>query len=172
MLEELGIATVRPRIIQEDNQACIWYSEHLGSYENTKHIRRKFHFVQQHVSEGTVKLVYCPSAENLADFFTKPLTVEQFEFFRSIIMYIWGSSPRDMWTAFFSMFMVSYVENKFLPVLTHNERMSRLSSRSIRGFRGEWTLQSHYLYFGVLFFSTSVGYNWIYSESSFANLYI
>ena len=96
MLEKLGIATVRPRIIQEDNQACIWYSEHPGSYEKTKHIRRKFHFVQQHVSEGTVKLVYCPSAENLADFFTKPLTVEQFEFFRSIIMYIWGSSPRDM----------------------------------------------------------------------------
>ena len=92
MLEELGIETVKPIIIQEDNQACIWYSEHPGTYEKTKHIRRNFHFVQQHVSEGTVKLQFCPSAENLADFFTKPLTTEQFEFFRAIIMYLWGTS--------------------------------------------------------------------------------
>ena len=96
MLEELGIETVKPRIIQEDNMACIWYSEHPGSYEKTKHIRRKFHFVQQHVAEGTVKLEFCPSAENLADFFTKPLSVEQFEFFRAIIMYLWGSGVGDM----------------------------------------------------------------------------
>ena len=96
MLEELGIDTVKPRIIQEDNKACIWYSEHPGTYEKTKHIRRKFHFVQQHVSDGTVKLEYCPSSENLADFFTKPLTIEQFEYFRSIIMYLWGSNINDM----------------------------------------------------------------------------
>ena len=96
MLEELGIDTVKPRIIQEDNKACIWYSEHPGTYEKTKHIRRKFHFVQQLVCDGTVKLEYCPSSENLADFFTKPLTIEQFEYFRSIIMYLWGSNINDM----------------------------------------------------------------------------
>ena len=96
MLDELGIATVRPLLIQEDNQACIWYLEHPGSYEKTKHIRRKFHFVQQHVSEGTVKLEYCPTAFNLADFFTKPLSTEMFERFRTIIMYLWGSSYGDL----------------------------------------------------------------------------
>ena len=51
MLDELGVATFKPILIQQDNQACIWYSEHPGSCEKTKHIRRKFYFVQQHVSE-------------------------------------------------------------------------------------------------------------------------
>jgi len=96
MLEELGIATVRPIIIQEDNQACIWYSEHPGSYEKTKHIRRKFHFVQQYVSDGTVRLEYCPSELNFSDLFTKPLPSDTFERFRDVIMYLWGSSDEDM----------------------------------------------------------------------------
>jgi hypothetical protein len=96
MLEELGIATVRPIIIQEDNQACIWYSEHPGSYEKTKHIRRKFHFVQQHVSDGTVRLEYCPSEFKFSDLFTKPLPSDTFERFRDVIMYLWGSSDEDM----------------------------------------------------------------------------
>ena len=96
MLEELGIATVRPIIVQEDNQACIWYSEHPGSYEKTKHIRRKFHFVQQYISEGAVRLEYCPTELNFADFFTKPLSTEMFEKFRAIIMYLWGSSEGDI----------------------------------------------------------------------------
>ena len=77
MLEELGIETVKPIVIQEDNKACIWYSEHPpGSYEKTKHVKRKFPFVQQQVSEGTIKLDFRPSAENLAVSFTKPLATE------------------------------------------------------------------------------------------------
>ena len=73
--------------------ACIRYSKHLGGYEKTKHIQRKCHCAQQHVSDGEVKLEYCTSAENLADFFTKPLSVEQFKFYRATVMYLWGSSP-------------------------------------------------------------------------------
>ena len=43
-IEELGMATVKPRIIQEDSQACIWYSEHPGSYEKIKRIMRPLIF--------------------------------------------------------------------------------------------------------------------------------
>ena len=96
MLEELGIATVKPIIIQEYNQICIWYSEHPGCYEKSKNIRRKFHFVQHHVSKGTVKSEYCPTANNIADFFTKPLSVDLFERFRAIIMYLWCTSHGDV----------------------------------------------------------------------------
>ena len=63
--------------------------------EKTKHIRRKFHSVQQHMSEGAIKLEFCPSAENLADFYTKPPATKQFEFFRAIIMYLWGTFDID-----------------------------------------------------------------------------
>ena len=55
MLEELGIATFRPILVQEDNQACIWYSEHTSSCERTERIRRMVHLVHQHASERAVK---------------------------------------------------------------------------------------------------------------------
>ena len=103
------------------------------------------------MSDGTVKLEYCPSAENLADFFTKPLTVEQFEFFRSIIMYLWGSSPNDLWSAF--QYGYSLLIRGISFTSTGSCEMSRLSLRSVWGFRGDRTLQSHYQVIGVLFFS-------------------
>ena len=68
--EELGIETVESGITQEDNMTCIWYSEHSDGYEKSKHIRRNFYFVEH-------------------------LSVEHFEFFRAIIMYLW-SSVHDM----------------------------------------------------------------------------
>ena len=86
MLEELNISVNKPLLIQEDNMACIWYTNHPGDYEKTKHIKRKFHFVQQHVADGDVELVYCNTTQNLADFFTKCLTEEVFLFYRSVMM--------------------------------------------------------------------------------------
>ena len=76
--------------------ACIWYSEHLGSYEKSKHVRRNFHFVQQYMSDGTFKLEHCTSAENLADFFMKPRSVEQLKLVRAIIMHLSDSRPSDV----------------------------------------------------------------------------
>ena len=86
LLEELNISVNKPLLIQEDNKACIWYTNHPGDYEKTKHIKRKFHFVQHHVAEGDIQLVYCKTTENLADFFTKCLTEEVFLFYRSVLM--------------------------------------------------------------------------------------
>ena len=40
-LEEIGTETVSPRIIQEDNMACIWHPQHPGSYVETKYSRSK-----------------------------------------------------------------------------------------------------------------------------------
>ena len=56
---------MNPGLNQEDNMAYIWYSEHPGSYEKAKLITRKYQFVQQHVTDRTVKLKFCPSAETL-----------------------------------------------------------------------------------------------------------
>ena len=55
-----------------------------------------FHFVQQYVSELTVKLEYCPTADNTADFITKLCLLNYLKRFRAIIMYLWGTSDGDV----------------------------------------------------------------------------
>ena len=45
---------------------------------------------------GSFTLECFPTADNIADFFTKPLSVELFERFRAIIMYLWGTSDGDI----------------------------------------------------------------------------
>ena len=39
----------------------------------TKHISIMYHFIREHVDEGTVELHFVPTDQLLADIFTKPL---------------------------------------------------------------------------------------------------
>jgi hypothetical protein len=41
--------------------------------EKTKHIGLKWHFLKDHVEQGTIKLRYLPTDVMVADMFTKPL---------------------------------------------------------------------------------------------------
>jgi hypothetical protein len=41
--------------------------------EKTKHIGMKWHFLKDHVEQGTIKLRYLPTDKMVADMFTKPL---------------------------------------------------------------------------------------------------
>jgi hypothetical protein len=50
----------------------ISFKAQLGS-EKTKHIGVKWHFLKDHVEQGTIKLRYLPSSQMVADMFTKPL---------------------------------------------------------------------------------------------------
>ena len=73
--------------IQEDNSACIAQAESgLRHVRNAKHYEVKLRFLQQHVVDGTVKFAYCPTGEQLADFFTKPLEQDLFMKFRNRLM--------------------------------------------------------------------------------------
>ena len=39
----------------------------------TKHINIRYHFIREHVMEGTIELHFVPTDQQLADIFTKPL---------------------------------------------------------------------------------------------------
>ena len=73
LYEELGLALDTPSILQSDNQAAISISHHPEFHGRTKHIDIDTYFLRDHVSDGTIDIVYVPSASNLADIFTKPL---------------------------------------------------------------------------------------------------
>jgi hypothetical protein len=75
--------------IAEDNAACIAQAESgLRHVRNAKHYEVKLRFLQQKVVENAVEFVYCPTNDQLADLFTKPLDVDKFIFFRDQILSI------------------------------------------------------------------------------------
>lgn len=49
----------------------------------SKHIALDFHFIREQVEEGTLKIVYVSSVDQVADIFTKPLGNDRVCFLRS-----------------------------------------------------------------------------------------
>ncbi len=74
---ELGIQPEAITIF-EDNQSAISMTKNPQFHGRAKHIDLKYHFVRDQMSEGTVKLEYCPSKEMIADMLTKGLPKDQF----------------------------------------------------------------------------------------------
>jgi KUP system potassium uptake protein len=54
--------------------------------EKTKHIGLKWHFLKDHVEQGTIKLRYLPTDQMVADMFTKPLQGHAVSKHRSAIL--------------------------------------------------------------------------------------
>jgi hypothetical protein len=73
LLLELGFEDGRPVKINEDNTSVIHMVHGRGSFHKSKHINIKYHYTKQLIKEGVIKVKYCPTNDNLADLFTKPL---------------------------------------------------------------------------------------------------
>jgi hypothetical protein len=56
-----------------NNQAAIALASNGKFQSRTKHIDLRYHFIRSHVKNGTFKLYYCPTDDNVADAFTKAL---------------------------------------------------------------------------------------------------
>src|SRR5436305_9796779 len=73
IITELDISTIQPTVMYSDNQAAIAITRNEGNYRRAKHIDIRYHFIQNHLQNGTLELVYVSSKQQLADFLTKPL---------------------------------------------------------------------------------------------------
>jgi hypothetical protein len=82
-IEEFEIKIPKPVRISEDNTGAIALSETTLAGRRTKHIDIKWHFINDAVAAGKVKLVKVPTAENVADIFTKVLAKPKFEILAS-----------------------------------------------------------------------------------------
>ena len=79
---------VENNIVYQDNQSAI-RMERNGRNSctgNSRHIHIKYFFVKDRVDNKELIIQYCPTAEMLADFFTKPLQGALFKKFRSVLM--------------------------------------------------------------------------------------
>ncbi len=73
LLSEIGHPQQQPTRLMEDNQACISIAENPRDHSCTKHIDIKFHHIRERIANGEVSLEYVPTADQLADIFTKGL---------------------------------------------------------------------------------------------------
>ncbi len=69
-----------------DNMAALTHVHSPGSINKTKHVDVQFQFVLDRLTRGDLAFEYIPSAENLADIFTKGLTRVPFEKLRDKIL--------------------------------------------------------------------------------------
>jgi hypothetical protein len=81
LIQELGIqlGTVT---IHSDNTGAITISKDPALHPRTKHIDVKYHYIRDKVEEKEATVTHCPTADMIADIFTKPLAHLPFSKFR------------------------------------------------------------------------------------------
>lgn len=74
LLADLSIPPSLPITVHSDSQAAIHIAKNPVFHERTKHVELDCHFVRQQFISGLITLSYVPSAQQLVDIFTKPLS--------------------------------------------------------------------------------------------------
>ena len=80
-----------PVLVSQDNQSTIKLVENgRSSSELTRHIEIGYFWTKDLVDRGLIDIVYCPTGDMIADFFTKPLQSTLFSYLKGKVM---GISP-------------------------------------------------------------------------------
>ena len=79
---------VTENILYQDNKSSILLEKNgkASSSKRTRHIAIRYFFVTDRIAKGELTVEWCPTAEMIADFMTKPLQGVLFRKFRDIVM--------------------------------------------------------------------------------------
>jgi len=83
ILQELGVPSPRAARLWCDNLGAKYLSANPVFHARTKHIEVDYHFVRERVSRKLLEIEHIASGDQIADGFTKPLTVRQMELFKN-----------------------------------------------------------------------------------------
>jgi hypothetical protein len=72
-LDEVTIEYSLPGLIKGDNRGAIALTKNTKDHGKVKHIDIRHHYIRDLVQSGAIAIEQVPSADNLADLFTKPL---------------------------------------------------------------------------------------------------
>ena len=86
LVDGLGDTEPGPTELATDSQSARDVSYNPMHHDRMKHVQRRHFFVRDMVESFEIKVPYVPTNENIADFFTKPLTAKKFHAMRCIIM--------------------------------------------------------------------------------------
>ncbi|KAF4621852.1 hypothetical protein D9613_012077 [Agrocybe pediades] len=73
LISQLFDTTLDATALFSDNQSAIALTKDHQYHARTKHIDIRFHFIRWIVENGSLRLIYCPTDEMVADTFTKAL---------------------------------------------------------------------------------------------------
>jgi len=68
-----------------DNQSALHMAHNPSDTSRTKHIEIRYHFLRQCVQSGVIQLNFVPTADNIADVFTKGLPRDKFARFAALM---------------------------------------------------------------------------------------
>ena len=94
-LTEKEYLGAKPLTVFEDNVGCISLSKNPVMHRASKHIEIRYHFVREKVQDGSLKLVYIPSSENIADVLTKSTRKNTFVYLRDKFMHSPQRTPHE-----------------------------------------------------------------------------
>ena len=94
---EMGIHDESPVELHGDNKGAIDLAYNPEHHSRTKHIDRRHFYVREMVENGEIVVPYVQTDDNLADFFTKPLSAKKFFSLRDKIMNV-PTQSRDALT--------------------------------------------------------------------------
>ncbi|CAI7765418.1 unnamed protein product [Closterium sp. NIES-53] len=80
LLEEAKLAWLPNFSLFCDHQSSIRIANKNGFAKSTKHIALRYFFVKDEIEKGRLELSYCPTSEMAADYLTKKLEKQKFEY--------------------------------------------------------------------------------------------
>jgi hypothetical protein len=72
-----------PTTLFSDNKSAIALAKDHQYHARTKHIDIRFHFIRWIIENGSIRLIFCPTEDMLADTLTKPLPSAKAKHFAS-----------------------------------------------------------------------------------------
>ena len=72
-LDEVDIEYSQPGVIKGDSRGAITLTKNTKDHGKIKHIDIRHHYIRELIHSGTIQVEQVPSADNLADLFTKLL---------------------------------------------------------------------------------------------------
>ena len=73
LIGEIFRPLVHPTVLYGDNQSAIVLTKNGSYHARTKHVDIRYHFIRFTVEEGSIRFVYCPTGDMVADTLTKAL---------------------------------------------------------------------------------------------------
>jgi histone deacetylase 1/2 len=81
LLTELGVSHPKAASLWCDNLGATYLSANPVFHARTKHIEVDYHFVRERVANRRLNIRFVPTGDQVADGFTKPLSVRQLRVF-------------------------------------------------------------------------------------------
>ena len=82
ILQDLGISHAKATSLFIDSQSAIKLAKNPVFHSKTKHVDTKYHHIRSLIAKDVLKLVYCPSEDQISDIFMKLLGRIKFTKFR------------------------------------------------------------------------------------------